>query len=867
MDGTNELNMQDEGTRRSPIEYARQQASLAEPAYPYSAGTNIPNGSFPGYKVLKQIHHGGQGVVYLAEQSGTEQLVALKVLRSGPFSGTIERLRFQREIEVLAKLKHRNIVKLRDGGTVQGYQYLVMDFVDGSPLDVYMRQRKIGTVETLHLFLKVCKAVSAAHIRGVIHRDLKPANIMVDCEGEPYVLDFGLAKLVEPTDTHAEAPTITGQFLGSVAWTSPEQAKGTPEDIDARTDVHALGLVLFHLLTGELPFGSVVPAHEALRNAIESEPDKPSSYCPGIDDDLDVITLKCLAKDKEQRYQSVASLADDIEAHLAGRPIDARGDSTWYVFRKAAHRHRVTAIVLSLILIATLGYATTMTALYGRAVRAEREAEASAETAHTAFRKSQDTMELLVNDVATRLSGLDGAEQARKLILERAYTRLQELLVEKGDDPALQQDYARTLHGLGDIDEALGRHDQALQHFADALELRHSLAIQYPSEPSLQVALSIALVRVGDVAKTLGDREMARDYYDQALDIDLQLVEQNPKSLHYRDNLLWSHERLGFFKQSDGRLDTARIHFERMLELAEQMPSDAPEHTSQRKTLRRAHGHLFALASECEDWDTAVKYARLTVTESKEVFVAVPGNVSARRALASAYLGTTRALCEIAAVSEAQVNCAEADALIRPLIELDPSNGENRRLVMKYHVAMTAIAIHLKDLGAGDNHTREALDILGQLELQEPGNVDIKERLVGTLRLVVSYAALRGDGPDGRESTLRARSIAEELIDSESASVGLLVDYARSLSEAYPEELRDMNEAIRICSLAAEHTQFQHPAILRLLGDLYAKNGQRDKAIAIFVRALGSGDGERSPIVEEIRQRVADLTDADSDQN
>ncbi len=221
----------------------------------YSAGTVLAADSFPGYELAGEIHRGAQGVVYRALQKSTQREVAIKVMREGPFAGPHDRARFEREVHILGQLKHPNIVAIHDSGQAAGHFYFVMDFIPGESLDLHTAGDRMSVNDTLLLFGKICEAVNAAHLKGVIHRDLQPGNIRIDADGEPHVLDFGLAKLapdglgarqrVHPGGSSKQAMTLTGQFIGSLPWASPEQASGRPDQIDVRTDVYSLGVIIY----------------------------------------------------------------------------------------------------------------------------------------------------------------------------------------------------------------------------------------------------------------------------------------------------------------------------------------------------------------------------------------------------------------------------------------------------------------------------------------------------------------------------------------------------------------------------------------------------------------------------------------------
>ncbi len=357
-----------------------------------------PSQMIEGYEIIRELSRGGQGVVYEALHKATKRKVALKVLVAGAYAAKPARKRFEREIELVAQLKHPNIITVfHSGVTPDGQQFCVMDYIRGKPLHKYVREKKLALEETLGLFATVCEAVQYAHQRGIIHRDLKPTNIMVDAEGSPKILDFGLAKqMAGPVDTIV---SVSRQIIGTVPYMSPEQIGGNPDEIETRTDVYALGVMLYELLTGHYPYSVDGPITEVLRRVTETAPTSPRSAwtgdagvarrltrrvrpgeCP-IDGEVDTILLKALAKERERRYQSAGELARDIRHYLTGDPIEARRDSGWYVLRKALRRHKVPVAAVIVLLFLISGSAVALikyneqTRRLARAVEAEREAE------------------------------------------------------------------------------------------------------------------------------------------------------------------------------------------------------------------------------------------------------------------------------------------------------------------------------------------------------------------------------------------------------------------------------------------------------------------------------------------------------------
>ncbi len=314
-----------------------------------------PMASIEGYTLLREIARGGQGAVYEATRKSTGRRVAIKVLTGGAFAGPREKARFDREVQILAALDHPNIVRIIDRGTTtDGSLFLVMDFISGRPLDQYLHAYyhahpegppPADASELLRLFMKICDAVNAAHLRGVIHRDLKPSNIRITENGEPYILDFGLARTaLSAAGVDGEMMSLTGQFLGTLAWASPEQAEGNSSKIDTRTDVYSLGIILYQMLTQRFPYEVAGNMREVLNNIVNSHPTPPSKVIPvsqakssngkrrlhlkasgKVNMVLEAIILKALAKHRTDRYQTAGELARDMANYLSGRPTIAAG--------------------------------------------------------------------------------------------------------------------------------------------------------------------------------------------------------------------------------------------------------------------------------------------------------------------------------------------------------------------------------------------------------------------------------------------------------------------------------------------------------------------------------------------------------------
>ncbi len=401
------------GTVRQVMSVSSPDGRLAD------AGPALASDFLPGYEILNEIHRGGQGVVYLALQKATRRQVAIKVTREGPFAGWRDRARFEREVQVLGALRHPSIVTIHDSGTAAGCQYFVMDYIAGSPLDAWLSagaqapapQRSVEQI--LRLFAVICDAINAAHIKGIIHRDLKPGNIRMDEDNRPHILDFGLAKRATEPDPDRADMTAVGQFVGSLPWTSPEQAQGSLDLIDTRTDVYALGVILYQMLTGEFPYDVAGPVRDVLNRIVTREPARPGTLRRDIDRDVDAIVLKCLRKEPHRRYQTAGELGADVERYLHGQPVAARSDSGLYVLGKMLRRYRapvaVAAAFAMLVAVSLFGSLTLWRRAVvdrDRAMDAERRADAKAAEAEQA-RQVASEERAIAQAQAQRLARVD----------------------------------------------------------------------------------------------------------------------------------------------------------------------------------------------------------------------------------------------------------------------------------------------------------------------------------------------------------------------------------------------------------------------------------------------------------------------------
>ena len=676
-----------------------------------------------GYVILSLLGEGGMGEVYLANDIALGRKVAVKLLKFGVGGANMVR-HFEQEERILAGLTHPNIAQLYGGGvTAIGLPYFVMEYVDGKRLDYYCRENCLPITQRLQLFQRICSAVAYAHQRLVIHRDIKPANIRVTPEGEPKLLDFGIAKLLDPGSASIEQTMTLGTVM-TPDYASPEQIRG--ETMTTASDVYSLGVVLYEILTEQRPYKLENRTPTAVARAItDQEPLRPSMAARSqkvgdqriLRGDLDNIVLKALRKEPERRYPSVGQFSEDIRRYVAGLPVTASKGTFRYRAEKFIKRNRIAVAAITLIVLSLIAgiFATTF-----EARRANRRFNEVRRLAHS-----------LMFEIHDSVKDLQGATPTRRLIVSRALEYLDSLARESGRDVSLQRELATAYEKIGDIQgnpfyANLGDTDDALSSYRKALAIRET--IKNDRDPDLQMEMARSYRALGDILEQKGDVSATIHNYRRSLSIFEQLATASPENFAIQDEYARSYEVLG---DGLGRTDLKKERlqsYQKALLIRQALlagRSDDPK-------LRRSVGLSFMKVGGASDPKSpeAVVNVRRGISILEALAAKDPNNERAHRDVGYAYYELGQVELAAGDFASALESRRKAFSIRNKVAAQDPKNIQARFDLGVAHADLAEALSATGDYPQAIVHGQQALSILQNLSAADVTNA-VYQRNIG----------------------------------------------------------------------------------------------------------------------------------------
>jgi non-specific serine/threonine protein kinase/serine/threonine-protein kinase len=793
--------------------------------------THFPEGERVGpYRLIREIGHGGMGTVYLAVRSDDafQKRVAIKVLKRGMDTDAIVR-RFRNERQILASLEHPYIAGLLDGGTTaEGLPYFAMEYVEGQSIVDFCESRQLDTTARLQLFRKICAAIQHAHQNLIIHRDIKPANVVVTADGTPKLLDFGIAKLLNPElSGQAMAPTVAGPQLMTPEYASPEQVRGVA--VTTATDVYSLGVLLYELLTGRRPYRitSRTPA-EIARVVCNAEPVRPSTAVTDLQEDtaepdaptevsvtgvahtgvvermrtadtdrlrkrlagdLDNIVLKALSKEPTRRYASVDQFSEDVRRHLAGLPVIARPDTLGYRASKFVRRNR-TAVAAALLIAIALVAGTIGTAWQAREARRERA------RAEQRFDEVRQLANAALFDLHDAIRDLPGSTPARQLLVSKGVEYLDRLAKDAGDRPDLRREMAGAYVKVGDVqgrpfNPNLGDAAGALASYRKAAAAYESLGAATSPDPALRRELAMAYQRLSEILQSTGGTKEALDYAKQSLALLREVSEMSPQgdaaaANALRRELVASHSRVGDMLSASGdttaALEQRRLAVALMERLAGSEPAD-PANVRQLGVAYFKLGNQLGNPNYPNVGDTAGALEQLQ--KSADVFrkaiATWPSNVMMLRNFAIADSALSDIYLALNRPQDALQKQLDARKTFESLSAADPTNATARNDVA---ISFSKVGEMLDAVGRSAEAVKEfeqALSIHQALSAADPGNDTMKLEVASDYNRLATVQAKVGARDASLANHTRAVDVTRGLKNANASNVELAMALALAL--------------------------------------------------------------------------------------
>jgi non-specific serine/threonine protein kinase/serine/threonine-protein kinase len=670
------------------------------------------------YEVVGLVGQGGMGIVYHGVRADDQfrKRVAIKLIRRGMDSAFVVQ-RFRRERQILASLDHPSIARLVDAGTApDGRPFIVMEYVDGQPIDRYCDEARLDVRSRVELFRRVCAAVAYAHQNLVVHRDLKPGNILIAADGTPKLLDFGVSKLLDAT--REGESTATGMFLMTPEYASPEQVRGEP--ITTATDVYSLGVLLYELLAGRKPYllSSRRP-EELLRVVCFTDPERPSAVAPrerrrALRGDLDNVALVALRKEPERRYASVEKLSDDLGRHLESRPVQARPATFWYRTGKLVRRNPL-ATALLLALMAWVGIATQQ-------ARIAREQRARAERRFEDVRRLANSLMFEIHDA---IRDLGGATRARELVVSRALEYLGSLAGEAEHDPGLRLELGTAYRRIGEIQyqpgsSSLGDAQAALDSYARGAALLGPLA----AAGDARAASALAALRVseGSVLKGRGELDRAFASFAEAGRLDRELLRRDPSDRAALAALADVNGLTARTLAEQGRLADGIQKHREAVEMAESLVASRAAVPSDSDLLARTYRDLADTLRLAGDLDGSLQAIGRAEPLVHERLGREPASVEARQQVASLAIRKGDILNHRGDPASARGPYQEALDIRLGVMKDDPANGVARDEVASASTRLCEVLLLLGQTREAGGPCRQAYEIGLQMWRANPSD-------------------------------------------------------------------------------------------------------------------------------------------------